>query len=124
MPEREKEIVFIPPAPGSAMDKYIQKKVEEAAMAAATAVVRNQVTPSAILDTVEPWIPNELRSVGYTTNVQAGASVLQLPNEWSTAVWGPGMPNTTGKTQYMVYQITDDETTPPTAGFDWVRAHA
>jgi len=32
--------------------------------------------------------------------------------------------DTTGATQYMVYQITDDTTTPPTAGWDWVRAHA
>jgi hypothetical protein len=32
-------------------------------------------------------------------------------------------PDTTGATKYMVYQITDDTTTPPTAGFDWVRAH-
>ena len=29
--------------------------------------------------------------------------------------------DTTNKTQYMVYQITDGTTTPPTAGFDWER---
>ena len=32
--------------------------------------------------------------------------------------------DTIGKTKHMVYQITDDTTSPPTAGFDWVRAHA
>jgi hypothetical protein len=32
--------------------------------------------------------------------------------------------DTTGATQYQVYQITDDTADPPTAGFDWVRAHA
>jgi len=32
-----------------------------------------------------------------------------------------GTPDTTGKTKYMVYQITDDGPTPPTAGFDWTR---
>ena len=47
-------------------------------------------------------------------------------NGMPTIVVNPesGLPDTTGKTQYMVYQITDDETTPPTAGFDWTRAHA
>jgi len=35
-----------------------------------------------------------------------------------------GVPDTTGAIKYQVYQITDDTTTPPTAGFDWVRAHA
>ena len=88
MPEREKETVFVPPAPGSAMDKYIQKKVEEAAMAAATAVVRNQTVPSAILDTVSPWIPSELRSVGNLAGT--GTKFLQLPSGYVTAVWGPG----------------------------------
>jgi len=32
--------------------------------------------------------------------------------------------DTVGATKYMVYQITDDGTVPPTADFDWVRAHA
>ena len=31
---------------------------------------------------------------------------------------GAGAPDTTGKTKGMVYQITDDATTPPTADFD------
>jgi hypothetical protein len=42
----------------------------------------------------------------------------------ATSVTGDDTIDTTGKTKYMVYQITDDTTTPPTAGFDWVRAHA
>ena len=32
-----------------------------------------------------------------------------------------GAPETTGAEQHMVYTITDDTTTPPTAGFDWTR---
>jgi len=38
-------------------------------------------------------------------------------------LWRQGVPDTTGYTKYMVYQITDDTTYPPTAGWDWVRAH-
>jgi hypothetical protein len=49
--------------------------------------------------------------------------------------WSNGMPtivvngvesetDTTGAEKYMVYQITDDTNDPPTAGWDWVRAHA
>jgi hypothetical protein len=40
-----------------------------------------------------------------------------------------GAPDTTGAVKYMVYQITADAVigppaVAPTAGFDWVRAHA
>jgi hypothetical protein len=45
-------------------------------------------------------------------------------NGWKFTIPMSGAsPDTTGKTKYMVYQITDDTTTPPTAGWDWVRAH-
>lgn len=53
-------------------------------------------------------------------------------NDWRPMPTTPAIPNpdttspeeTAGGTKYMVYQITDDATTPPTAGWDWVRAHA
>jgi hypothetical protein len=39
-------------------------------------------------------------------------------------LWGFGLvKDTTAYPKYMVYQITDDTTTPPTARWDWVRAH-
>jgi hypothetical protein len=34
---------------------------------------------------------------------------------------GAGTPSSTGKSKYMVLQITNATTTPPTIGWDWAR---
>ena len=84
------------------------------------------ITPASVLNgilNVLKTIAVEIRSDG-----QQVADISRTPDgkNWKIRLPVQGHTRVTGKTLYMVYQITDATETSQgqTADFDWVRAHA
>jgi hypothetical protein len=104
--------------------EVMQAVVKTAEGMARTFVTEEQVKE--MLSGIHPAILNQCRAGVQQNQGGIGDQYLKIPGSSVTtnisAEWGPGgSPDTTGKTKYMVYQITDDTTTPPTAGWDWTR---
>jgi len=78
-----------------------------------------------ILGYINDLLAIEFRYVHPTGGTTGVPQFLKWYPGNQSAEWGTGgVPDTTGATKYMVYQITDDTTTPPTGGFGWVKARA
>jgi len=113
-----------PSNPSVALDNdkiYSQKDLE----AILNRFTKNNPSLKDVQDLIKRSVSDEFKNIG-NSGPNTATKYLRLPYAggayYKSAEWGPGgSPDTTGKTKYMVYQITDNTTTPPTAGWDWTR---